>query len=1589
MRLHGGGRWRGRASACLLAAAAALSMVAAVPAASDGATSTEVSLTGLGEGTLVPEARLGAVHAGAHQAPAQAALRAGKRPPRRRKGISLTPSATEPHWLCPDEACDAIVAPPPVPVEVDGKTRFAVPGGGPLTEGSGEKGGFDPKDLQSAYKIPATGGEGQTVALVDAYGYPNAEENLAKYRERYGLPPCTKANGCFKKVNQKGEEANYPPSKGGWEGESALDIEMVSAACPACHIMLAQANSATTESLAETVNTAARLGATEISNSYGLEEQYCTSACETTAHDYDHPGIMITAAAGDEGYDGYQVGAESAEHPANLPWVVAVGGTALHKADNARGWTEEAWKDGGSGCSTTQPKPVWQTDTGCAGRMEDDVAADASCETAVSVYATIFKGWENICGTSVSTPLVAAIEAHAPEYARSLPGADAFYEDPEAINDVTTGSNGTCTPPASHAYFCHAEVGYDGPTGNGTPNGPLTLSGPPPPVVKTQPANGVAHGEATLNGEVDPEGLESTYHFEYGTSTSYGTSVPAPDAAAGSGRTAVSVSQAVTGLVPETSYHYRLVATNANGTSYGADSEFITAPPTVTSVTPGFGPTDGGTTVTITGTNLASALKVRFGSREAEYFAVLSPTTISAVTPLGAGALDVTVSTPAGTSEASSADRYVYDKVGPVLSWGYNQGLLGDSINAPSDVPVEVDELPEPVALAAGGTQSLALMGDGTVMAWGEGRLGSLGDGNDTTRDIPVAVCAPASKEQTKVEECPNGPYLDEVTAIAAGAFNSLALLKNGTVVAWGGNGRGQLGVGGNEESPGSSNVPVPVCTVNETPCKPENYLKEVSAIAAGERYSLALLKNGTVMAWGEDSEGELGRGTTKRPETCIEKTVQCSRIPVAVADLAGVGAISAGSYHALALLKDGNVMAWGADPEGELGDGATEQRDTPTAVCAVGELAPCNHDLDGVSAVSAGLYTSMALLGNGAVVDWGSNFNGGLGDGSFSGPETCGSEQESCSRSPVAVSGLSEVAAIATGPEQTASTAVTRAGELLTWGGDSFGQLGDGTMSASDAPVHVCQAFATEACPDGPYLGGEVTAISAGGDHDLVSLRTSLTSITGVSPDMGPGAGGSTVTITGANLGDVTAVNFGAARAREFEVKSASEIVAVSPPGSGVVNVTVITPEGASHVSLADEFSYETSTVTGVSPAEGSTAGGTPVTITGTKLSEASAVHFGAAAASEFEVKSASEIVAVAPPGTGVVDVTVTTPDGTSPPTPADQFLYQGSPTVHTEPASAVHVASATLNATVNPEGANVSDCHFEYGTSPAYGSSVPCASPPGSGSSPVPASALVRGLARGTSYHFRIVAINANGSSYGTDEAFATPASELPELGRCVKLSAASGGYRNAACTTASAGGDTGKYEWRFGPGPKDHFSAKAGTTELESTNNAGNPVAALQCTEAAIAGEYTGPQSASLTLALSGCTSPYFFSQKCKSEGASEGDITATVQATLGIISAATKSLGWDLQPASGSDLATFECAGLPLALTGSIIGRVTKADVMSSLFSLTFKGSKGKQVPERFESGLTDVPHLSYLEKSVALVMTNAITSEEKLELKAIQ
>jgi hypothetical protein len=316
--------------------------------------------------------------------------------------------------------------------------------------------GFGAKDLRAAYGLPAKGGTG-TVAIVDAYGYPTAEKDLATYRKQYGLPACTVKSGCLRIVNQRGKTSPLPEPDSGWAVESALDLQMASAACPSCKLLLVQGDDPSLDALGASVDTAVKLGASVVSNSYGTDE---FNGMSDYAHYYNHKGVPITVSSGDDGF-------VAAAFPAVLTSTIAVGGTSLKRAKNARGWKESAWSGAGSGCSAYVAKPSWQKDRLCRKRTVADVSAVANPATPVAVYDTYgYGGWMAVGGTSAAAPLVAGTIALAGNLdTAALPGYS--YAHPAALNDVTAGTNGTC----GGSYLCTATKGYDGPTGLGTPHG--------------------------------------------------------------------------------------------------------------------------------------------------------------------------------------------------------------------------------------------------------------------------------------------------------------------------------------------------------------------------------------------------------------------------------------------------------------------------------------------------------------------------------------------------------------------------------------------------------------------------------------------------------------------------------------------------------------------------------------------------------------------------------------------------------------------------------------------------------------------------------------------------------------------------------------------------------------------------------------------------------------------------------------------------------------------------------------------------------------------------------------------------------------
>jgi subtilase family serine protease len=317
------------------------------------------------------------------------------------------------------------------------------------------KDGLTPADLRAAYKLPAKGGKGITVGIVDAYDHPKAESDLKVYRSAFKLPACTTANKCFRKVNQNGKK-KYPEPDAGWAGETALDIQAVSAVCPQCSILLVEADDPSFENLGKAVNTAVRLGADVVSNSYGGNES--AEQVRLFSKYYRHPKVPMVAASGDDGW-------ATASAPAVFSNVWSVGGTTLTRS-KTKAWVEKAWRHGGSACSDYVAKPSFQKDKLCAKHTVADVSVVAEGFATYDTYGLgEDNGWILSSGTSLSSPLLAGMMGLA-GHPQKLASPGYAYAHPKGYKDIVTGRNGLC-----ENALCNAGVGYDAPTGVGAPRG--------------------------------------------------------------------------------------------------------------------------------------------------------------------------------------------------------------------------------------------------------------------------------------------------------------------------------------------------------------------------------------------------------------------------------------------------------------------------------------------------------------------------------------------------------------------------------------------------------------------------------------------------------------------------------------------------------------------------------------------------------------------------------------------------------------------------------------------------------------------------------------------------------------------------------------------------------------------------------------------------------------------------------------------------------------------------------------------------------------------------------------------------------------
>jgi subtilase family serine protease len=352
---------------------------------------------------------------------------------------------------------------------------------------------YKPADLWKAYSLTSfvkSKGKGVTVGIVDFMDDPKAESDLGVYRKGFGLPACTTANGCFKKVGETGT-SKLPAPNTDDAGETSLDVDMVSAICPLCHIVLVETNTSSFKDIDVAEVTAARLKATIISNSFGGPEGEGSDPAFATA------GVLHVASAGDTGFDNCagKSGCTGPNMPASFASVVAVGGTTmLPDTKFKRGFIEVTWNcyddeynygdpgacsistifATGSGCSAKAAKPAWQHDGGCPRRTYNDVSAVADLVTGVYVYDSYAGGLTVFGGTSVASPIISAVYALAGNATKTHAGEELWEHRTAGLNDIVYGTNeipGGATCPPAGKYVCFAQGGYDGPTGWGTPSG--------------------------------------------------------------------------------------------------------------------------------------------------------------------------------------------------------------------------------------------------------------------------------------------------------------------------------------------------------------------------------------------------------------------------------------------------------------------------------------------------------------------------------------------------------------------------------------------------------------------------------------------------------------------------------------------------------------------------------------------------------------------------------------------------------------------------------------------------------------------------------------------------------------------------------------------------------------------------------------------------------------------------------------------------------------------------------------------------------------------------------------------------------------
>ncbi len=929
---------------------------------------------------------------------------------------------------------------------------------------------FTPKFLQSAYDVAATtkahgGGAGQIIGIIEAFSNPLLTSDLAVYRSKYRLSSCpvgmvsTTLSTCVIQVaNEGGDPAPLPAPSASWGAEAAIDTDMISAICPRCQILIVEAQSSSITDLGAAVNTAVRLGATVVSNSYGSSE-YAGEDADSNLY-YNHPGIPIVVAAGDNGY--------GVQFPAASPDVISVGGTALTQktATGTRNGSESAWAGTASGCSLYEPKPSWQLDTGCANRSVADIAAVADPNTGVWAYDTYQEpGMVIAGGTSIAAQIISAMYALDKSSVPSVryPAAN-IYASPNALYHVTTGGNTTCG-----TYLCNAalsQAGYNGPTGLGSPgvipNSDAAFFPPAPPTAPTLQSATSANGQVTLQWLSRPQ-VSGSASMSYVVLESSGG---LPQMPVNSTPLTGNI-YTVNGLTNGISYVFSVASKNSAGMSLVSNS--LSAVPSAV-----LGQADAPTSVTATAGNTVATIRW-----SAPLVTGLSPiTSYTASNGQGQFCRDqVTV---------TNANSCVVRGLSNGKSYKFTVVATNQSGSGPASVS---SNAVIPVALPGQPLNVLATPGNkGAIVSWSaplhngqspilnysvsnrQGQscnraasvpainsciVGGLTDGVDysfVVRATNAIGTGPESRPSKFVKIEPSTP----VAQVSAGAGFVCAKLVVGAVKCWGDNSFGQLG----NASFLNSTTPVPVKGVSaaaqistgtthacalvtgKVKCWGDNSSNQlgttkslevdtaelvpklgiVTSLSAGDNYTCAITKTKTVECWGANNYGQLGNGTVTNTSS-----------PRRVVGLSGVVQVSAGADHTCALLANATVQCWGANNYGQLGNATTIDTSTPVTVVA----------LANATQISSGASNSCSLLRNGTVSCWGFNADGELGSATVASSDVA-----------VAVVGITNVQQISSGQYNTC--AVLETATVTCWGAQATVLFGNTAPSQSVAPAAI-----------------------------------------------------------------------------------------------------------------------------------------------------------------------------------------------------------------------------------------------------------------------------------------------------------------------------------------------------------------------------------------------------------------------------------------------------------------------------------------------------------------------------------------------------